>query len=96
MRLMSTTRLHLRTRPYLKVLALMFATGLVLLVVDRVIQTDPFTCDKGAIIVQQGDTLYSLSHANCLGDVSRAVDILVDTYGSTISVGQQITLPIDK
>ena len=93
---MSTTRLHLRTRPYLRTFVLMFAVGLILFITDKAIQTDIFTCDKGAIIVQQGDTLYSLAHANCLGDVSRAVDALVDTYGSTISVGQQITLPIDK
>jgi hypothetical protein len=39
------------------------------------------------------NTLWEIGTQNCVGNVARAVDALVDTYGVTIHVGQRIFLP---
>ena len=60
-----------------------------------------YTCDSKPIIVQaQSDgshqTLYALAKANCVGNISEAVNDLVDAYGVDIRVGQRIFLPTNN
>ena len=60
-----------------------------------------YTCDSKPIIVQaQADgshqTLYALANAYCRGNISEAVNDLVDTYGVDIQVGQRIFLPTNN
>jgi hypothetical protein len=60
-----------------------------------------YTCDNKPIIVQamtdgSHQTLYALANANCRGNISEAVNDLVDTYGTTIQVGQRIFLPTNN
>jgi hypothetical protein len=60
-----------------------------------------YTCDSKPIVVQaQSDgshqTLYGLAKAHCLGNISEAVNDLVDIYGVDIRVGQRIFLPTNK
>ena len=60
-----------------------------------------YTCDSKPIIVQamidgSHQTLYALAHANCSGNISEAVNDLVDTYGVDIQVGQRIFLPTNN
>lgn len=60
-----------------------------------------YTCDSKPIIVQGNtdgshQTLYGIAHGNCQGNVSEAVNDLVDTYGVDIQVGQQIFLPANN
>ena len=60
-----------------------------------------YTCDSKPFIVQaQTDgshqTLYALANAHCIGNISEAVNDLVDTYGTTIQVGQRIFLPTNN
>ena len=60
-----------------------------------------YTCDTTPLIVQgQTDgshqTLYALANNYCRGNISEAVNDLVDTYGVDIQVGQRILLPTNN
>ena len=52
-----------------------------------------FTCNLAPHTVQQGDTLWAIAEQNCEGDIQRITDKLVDVYGITIQIGQNIYLP---
>lgn len=52
-----------------------------------------YTCDTAPVIIQEGQTLFQIAHANCTGNIGNAVDDLVIEYGTTqIFPGQQIWL----
>ncbi len=52
-----------------------------------------FTCNLAPHTVQQGDTLWAIAEQNCEGDIQRITNKLVDVYGITIQIGQNIYLP---
>lgn len=52
-----------------------------------------YICDSNEIIVNEGVTLYAIVQAQCDGNLSEALDDVVDTYGTNLSVGQRIFLP---
>ncbi len=54
-----------------------------------------YECHEATVIVQQYQTLWGIASELCTGEVSKAVDDLVDKYGTTIHAGQAIILPID-
>lgn len=51
-----------------------------------------YACDTSPLIVEQGDTIYDLVMANCVGALEVAVDDNVETYGTNIQIGQQVVL----
>lgn len=51
-----------------------------------------FTCDSREVIVHEYDTIWGIVNANCSGNVSVAVDRMVEKYGTNIQVGQHIFL----
>jgi hypothetical protein len=52
-----------------------------------------YQCNAGAVIVQEGDTLFHIARKDCWGNVGNAVDDLVASYGARILPGQRIYLP---
>lgn len=54
---------------------------------------DAYICDNKPLTVSETDTLYRIVRANCDGNLQHALDDAVDTYGTTIGVGQTIFLP---
>lgn len=57
---------------------------------NRVVE---YTCDPEPIVVNyDGQSLWNIAQEHCVGNLSRAVDDLVEKYGVTIHVGQQIQL----
>lgn len=56
---------------------------------DRMTQ---YACDPSRHIVQEGDTIYDLVMANCVGALEVAVDDNVETYGTNLQIGQAIYL----
>ena len=56
---------------------------------DRMTQ---YACDPTPIIVEEGDTIYNLVRANCVGALEVAVDDNVETYGTNIQIGQRVVL----
>lgn len=52
-----------------------------------------YTCDPQPVVVSyDGQSLWNIAQDKCVGNLSRAVDDLVEKYGVTIHVGQQIQL----
>jgi hypothetical protein len=89
---MNTTQLE-RREWLVTALIVAFFTALILIIWndfhDRMTQ---YTCDPTPIIVQEGDTIYALVRANCIGALEVAVDDNVMTYGTNLQIGQQIFL----
>jgi hypothetical protein len=57
---------------------------------NRVVE---YTCDPEPITVSyDGQSLWTIAQEHCVGNLSRTVDDLVEKYGVTIYVGQQIQL----
>lgn len=54
---------------------------------------DRYTCDPSGIIVEEGDSLYSIARANCSGNINVAVDEIYSYYGANIRPGQLLHLP---
>lgn len=52
-----------------------------------------FTCPSDTIVVEHYDTIWAIVQRNCEGNMSAAVDAVVDVYGSSIQIGQRIFLP---
>lgn len=55
-----------------------------------------YQCDSDPITAQQGDTFYDLVHERCEGNLSNAVDDVVEAYkahGTNIEVFETVYLP---
>lgn len=53
-----------------------------------------YTCDRGTVIVREGDTIAGIASRMCTGNVSRAVDDAVNARGSSgIYPGQAFNMP---
>jgi hypothetical protein len=52
-----------------------------------------FFCTGAPVVIQEGDTLYWIARMNCDGNFMEAVDRLVKTYGTTLTIGDTIYLP---
>jgi hypothetical protein len=52
-----------------------------------------FSCAAETVIVEHYDTILAIVRRNCEGNMSEAVDRTVETYGTTLQIGQQIFLP---
>ena len=62
--------------------------------VRQVIKPPTYSCDTHAVSIEAGDTLYSIAHEHCVGEVSAVIDTLVAMYGTEIDTWQTIDLPI--
>ena len=51
-----------------------------------------FTCDTGDVVVQYGDSLWSIAEAHCEGNIRSAVDGMANDP-STLQPGDLVTLP---
>lgn len=83
---------HIATRIAL-VVAIVIAT-IVLVIEWRKLdeEVSRYSCANEQITVQEGDTLFGLASALCDGNISKAVDDLVEKYGDKIWPGQTIQL----
>ena len=60
-------------------------------------QFNAYVCNTDPYIVQQGDTMWEIAHANCSGNIVNAVDDLVQEYGFTeVYPGQELWLPSNQ
>ena len=53
---------------------------------------DGYSCNPKPIRVVSGDTLFDIAHANCTGNVNRAVDDLFGKYGANLQIGEVVQL----
>ena len=51
-----------------------------------------FTCDTGDVVVQYGDSLWSIAEAHCDGNIRSAVDSMANDP-STLQPGDVVRLP---
>jgi hypothetical protein len=57
-------------------------------------QFNAYVCNTDPVIVQEGNSIWEIAHANCSGNIVNAVDDIVQEYGFTeIYPGQQLFLP---
>jgi hypothetical protein len=57
-------------------------------------QFNAYVCNTDPVIVQEGNSMWEIAHANCSGNIVNAVDDIVQEYGFTeIYPGQQLFLP---
>lgn len=52
-----------------------------------------YKCEQGAHVAQEGDSLWRIAERFCTGEIDSAVSDMVAVHGSSIRVGQQVTLP---
>ena len=62
--------------------------------IRQTVKPPTYSCDTHAVSVESGDTLYSIAHEHCVGEVSAVIDTLVAMYGTRIDTWQTIDLPI--
>ncbi len=74
--------------------ALLFG-GAIWVITHSLREMNRYACDTEMVIVGDNgqNTLWEIGTRNCVGNVARAVDALVETYGVTVYEGQQIFLP---
>lgn len=95
-----TTRTY-HTPTYYRVRTLVrcaFLAGVALtaFLVGKALASDPYPyeCDRSAVIVTSGDTLWSLAEKHCTGHVGAATAALVARYGADVQVGDIISLAL--
>jgi hypothetical protein len=52
-----------------------------------------YSCDDNSVFVENGDTVFSIAHEHCSGDIDKVVQKLVSQYGTTIQPTERIALP---
>lgn len=52
-----------------------------------------FSCATTTVTVEHYDTIWAIVRRNCEGNMSEGVDRMVETYGTTLQIGQRIFLP---
>lgn len=57
-------------------------------------QPPVYSCGVQSVSVESGDTVYSIAHANCTGEIDEVISILVKMYGTRIDAWQTLHLPI--
>lgn len=55
-------------------------------------RAESYWCDPTPIVAKKGDTLWSLAHSACDGNVANAVDDAYSRYGD-LSTGELVELP---
>ena len=53
-----------------------------------------FFCNGAPITIKEGDTLYWIAREHCDGNTMNVVDKLVGVYGTNLTVGNTIYLPV--
>jgi hypothetical protein len=89
---MKYERTHIATRVAL--IATIIVVAVILIFEWRKLdeEVSRYSCANTQVVVQEGDTLFDIAAALCDGNISVAVDDLVDTYGTDIWPGQKIQL----
>lgn len=77
-----------------RVFAVIVITAITLVAV-QIRNAPEYQCSQATIIVKDGETIWNIAERECTGNTTRAVDYLVDKYGTTIYAGQAIQLPTD-
>ena len=55
-----------------------------------------YSCDGQDVIVNAGESLWSIAEQHCDGHIGKAVFDLVGIYGTTVYAGQVISLDIER
>lgn len=55
-------------------------------------RAESYSCDSTPIMAKKGDTLWSLAHSVCEGNVTNAVDDAYSEYGD-LSTGELVEFP---
>lgn len=76
--------------------AFLIGVALVAFMTGKALAGNPysFRCDGSAVVANTGDTMWSLAYDHCEGHTGAAVDTLVQRYGTTLQVGDIISLAI--
>ncbi len=53
-----------------------------------------FFCNGAPITIKEGDTLYWIAREHCEGNTRNVVDKLVNIYGTDLTIGDTIYLPV--
>ena len=70
---------------------LALAVAAALLIVSAL--TPDFDCNGTFLIVNEGDTVWSIAERYCTGDIQAATDAIVAEYGADIRPTQALRLP---
>lgn len=79
-------------RTFLTVLAVGGVLFLVWAVRDYNKRMNTYSCDTAPVTVYRDDTLWQIARQHCWGNLSVAVDDLVEEYGTNLQIGQVIYL----
>ena len=70
---------------------LALAVAVTLLIVSAL--TPDFDCNNTLLIVNEGDTVWSIAERFCTGNIQAAADAIVAEYGTDIRPTQAVRLP---
>ena len=78
-----------KTIQFLIVLILGVALGLITILISR----EEFSCDNSGHLVAEGDTLWAIAEQKCSGNIQKATDTAMKTYGTDLVIGTTIFMP---
>ena len=78
-----------KTIQFLVILILSVALGLATISTTR----ESFSCDNSGHLVVEGDTLWRIAEQKCSGNIQKATDTAMKTYGTDLVIGTTVFMP---
>lgn len=78
-----------KTIQFLVILILGIALGLATISTTR----EKFSCDNSGHLVVEGDTLWRIAEQKCSGNIQKATDTAMKTYGTGLVIGTTVFMP---
>lgn len=54
---------------------------------------EKFSCDNSGHLVVEGDTLWRIAEQKCSGNIQKATDTAMKTYGTGLVIGTTVFMP---
>ena len=78
-----------KTIQFLVILILGVALGLATISITK----EEFSCDNSGHLVAESDTLWAIAEQKCSGNIQKATDTAMKTYGTDLVIGTTIFMP---
>jgi len=78
-----------KTIQFLVILVLGVALGLTTISITK----EEFSCDNSGHLVVEGDTLWGIAEQKCSGNIQKATDTAMKTYGTDLVIGTTVFMP---
>jgi hypothetical protein len=78
-----------KTIQFVVILVLGVALGLATIFTTK----EEFSCDDSGHLVVEGDTLWGIAEQKCSGNIQKATDTAMKTYGTNLVIGTTVFMP---